>query len=209
MSLILLISFAVTLIYLSVTERFRRLVGLITLQGLILFGLALLELKDINLGNLAFIVFETLVFKAIAVPLVLNYLIRQTHISRVHAGALPSFYALIIISFGLVMSLVVGSLFQEDGLFDVFFSVALFTVFTGMFFIISHKKIFSHLIGFLVIENAVFLFSLSLGSHMPMMVNIGILLDIFVSVLILGIFANRIGNLLNVMDAGELSELKD
>ena len=86
----------------------------------------------------------------------------------------------------------------------IYFIVAFFAVYTGMFMIISHRKIFSHLVGFLVIENAVLLLSLAIGSEMPMLINIGILLDIFVSVLILGIFVMRLKT-----HASELTMLKD
>jgi hydrogenase-4 component E len=82
--------------------------------------------------------------------------------------------------------------------------VAFFAVYTGMFMIISHRKIFSHLVGFLVIENAVLLLSMAIGSEMPMLINIGILLDIFVSVLILGIFVMRLKQ-----KASELTVLRD
>ncbi|NJK97269.1 MAG: hypothetical protein HC905_22290 [Bacteroidales bacterium] len=63
--------------------------------------------------------------------------------------------------------------------------------------------------GFLVIENGVFILSLAVGNEMPMLVNIGILLDIFVSVLLLGIFANKIGDVLKEQDVAQLKNLKD
>jgi hydrogenase-4 component E len=63
--------------------------------------------------------------------------------------------------------------------------------------------------GFLVIENGVFILSLAVGNEMPMLVNIGILLDIFVSVLLLGIFANKIGDVLKEQDVSQLRNLKD
>ena len=86
----------------------------------------------------------------------------------------------------------------------IYFIVSLFAVYTGLFIIISHKKIFAHLIGFLVIENAVLLLSLAIGSQIPMLINMGILLDIFVSVLILGIFVMRLKE-----HANELTMLRD
>jgi hydrogenase-4 component E len=73
----------------------------------------------------------------------------------------------------------------------VYFVVSFFALYTGLLLIIMHKKIFSHLIGFLIIENAVLLLSMAIGSRMPMLINVGILLDIFVSVLILGMFLMR------------------
>jgi hydrogenase-4 component E len=83
-------------------------------------------------------------------------------------------------------------------------AIALFTLFTGLLLIVIHKLIISHLIGFLVVENAVFLFSLAIGNKMPMMINVGILLDIFVGVLILGFFGLRLKPHTN-----ELTMLKD
>jgi len=63
--------------------------------------------------------------------------------------------------------------------------------------------------GYLIIENGVFILSLALGSEMPMLVNIGIMMDIFVSVLVLGIFANRIGDTFEEMSVDHLTSLKD
>jgi hydrogenase-4 component E len=83
-------------------------------------------------------------------------------------------------------------------------AIALYTLFTGLLLIVTHKLIISHLVGFLIIENAVFLFSLSIGNEMPMLINIGILLDIFVGVLILGFFGLRLRPHTN-----ELTRLKD
>ena len=44
---------------------------------------------------------------------------------------------------------------------------------------------------------------------MPMLVNLGIMLDIFASVLILGIFFNKIGDVIKDPDVDVLSNLKD
>jgi hydrogenase-4 component E len=82
-------------------------------------------------------------------------------------------------------------------------------LFTGLYFIISRKKIITHVMGFLIIENGVFVLSLAVGTEMPMLVNIGILLDIFASVLILGVFVNKIGDILKEQDVDQLRNLKD
>ena len=63
--------------------------------------------------------------------------------------------------------------------------------------------------GYLVIENGVFILSLAVGTEMPMLVNLGILLDIFASVFLLGIFVNRIGDVLKDVDVDQLKNLKD
>jgi hydrogenase-4 component E len=204
MNVLVVIVFAITLIYLSMTERFRTYAGLIGLQGVLLFALSFLELDAITLGTLLFVAIETLVFKVIVVPYLLFRIIEKTGEARVHDKALPGFYSLLFITLGLLLSIVVSFSMNTSPRNMIYFIVAFFAVYTGLFMIISHKKIFSHLVGFLVIENAVLLLSLAIGSEMPMLINIGILLDIFVSVLILGIFVMRLKQ-----HAHELTMLKD
>lgn len=192
MSLLLIIIFAITLIYLSVTERFRIYANLICIQGIVLFVLAFVDLKDNSLGNLLFVVIETLIFKVFVVPYFLFNIIKKTGVERVHEKALPGLYSLLFVTLGLILSIVIAYSMETKPQNLTYFIVSFFTLYTGLFMIISHKKIFSHLIGFLVVENAVFLLSLAIGSEMPMLINLGILLDIFVSVLILGIFVMKL-----------------
>lgn len=204
MNILIIIVFAITLIYLSMTERFPIYAGLIGFQGLLLFALSFLELHAITLATLLFVAIETLVFKVVVVPVLLFRIIRKTGETRVHEKALPGFYSLLFVSLGLLLSIVVAFSMNTTPANMIYFTVAFFAVYTGLFMIISHRKIFSHLVGFLVIENAVLLLSLAIGSEMPMLINIGILLDIFVSVLILGIFVMRLKQ-----HASELTRLRD
>lgn len=87
---------------------------------------------------------------------------------------------------------------------SVFMTVALYTLFVGLLLIVTHRLIVSHIIGFMITENAVFLFSVAVGNEMPMLINIGILLDIFAGVLILGFFGLRIRS-----NTNEITKLKD
>lgn len=65
MIIYLIVFFAVTLIYFASAERLVTYVRLIGLQGLLLCGIAISELKDVNTANLLFIVAETLLFKTL------------------------------------------------------------------------------------------------------------------------------------------------
>ena len=64
----LIVAFALTLVYFASTERIITYIRLIRFQGLLLCGIVLFELRDINLGNLLFIISETLFFKAFMMP---------------------------------------------------------------------------------------------------------------------------------------------
>ena len=77
MLLSLIILYVMTLIYLSIAERFRNYASLIAIQGWILLGIALLRLHSLDWIELSFIILETLIFKALIVPAILNRVIRQ------------------------------------------------------------------------------------------------------------------------------------
>ncbi|NLE34067.1 MAG: hypothetical protein GX622_03105 [Bacteroidales bacterium] len=200
----LIVIFAITLIYFASAERLSTYIRLVALQGLLLCGIAVFELKEVNLGNLLFIVAETLLFKTIVLPYLLGRIIRRSGVTRVHHQAVPGFYLILFSIIGLFISVILAMILVNPFINTIYLGIALFTLFTGLLLIVTHKLIISHLIGFLVVENAVFLFSLAVGNEMPMLINIGILLDLFVGVLILGFFGLRLKPHTN-----ELTMLKD
>lgn len=200
----LIVLFAITLIYFASAERLITYVRLVAVQGLLLCGIAVFELKEVNLVNLLLIVAETLLFKAMLLPFLLGRIIKRSGVTKVHRQAVPGFYLLLFSIAGLLVSVVLAMILVNSLINTIYLAIALFTLFTGLLLIVTHKLIISHLIGFLVVENAVFLFSLAVGSEMPMLINIGILLDIFVGVLILGFFGLRLKPHTN-----ELTMLKD
>ncbi len=200
----LIVFFAVTLMYFSSADRLTTYIKLIGIQGLLLCGIAIFELNEVNTANLLFIVSETLIFKTILLPYLLTRIIQRSGVTKVHRLAMPGFNLLLFSIFGLLISVILAKILINPFINTIYLAIALFTLFTGMLLIVTHKLIISHLIGFLIIENAVFMFSLAIGNEMPMMINIGILLDIFVGVLILGFFGLRLKPHTN-----ELTMLKD
>lgn len=205
----LIILYVATLLYLSVTDRFRNYASLIGLQGWVLFGIALLRLHTINWGELTFVLAETLIFKAVVVPAMLFRIIRRTGVARVHEHAVTGINSLLLFLGGLLVSAGIAYSIADTTVNVVFFAVALYAVLCGLILITTHKRIFSHLIGFLVIENGVFLFSLAVGVEMPMLVNVATMLDILMSVLMLGVFFSKLGERIRDLTADELTKLRD
>lgn len=200
----LIVMFAVTLVYFASAERLIIYIRLIGLQGLLLCGIALFELNEVNTANLIFIVSETLIFKTIIIPYLLFRIINRSGVSKVAREATPGFYLLILSIFALLISVILADSLIAPFIKTMYMAIALYALFTGFLLIATHRLIVSHIIGFLIIENAVFIFSLSVGNRMPMLINIGILLDIFVGVLVLGYFGLRLKPRTN-----ELTTLKD
>ncbi len=209
MTNVLLIIFIISLLYVSIANRIITYVRVLALQGFILFGVTFLQLKDIQTWNLVLILLETIVFRALAVPMFLGYLIKRNKITRETEPYLPHFVSLIIITMIVVVTVLLANSIQDTHLDKIFFIVSLSTLFTGLYFIASRKKIITHVMGYLMIENGVFVLSLAVGNEMPNLVNLGIMLDVFASVLILGIFLNKIGDVFKDVDVDQLSNLKD
>ncbi len=209
MTNVLLILFIISLLYVSIANRIITYVRVLALQGFILFGVTFLQLQDIQTWNLVLILLETIVFKAIAVPVFLAYLIKRNKITRETEPYLPHFISLIIITMIVVVTVLLANSIQDTHLDKIFFIVSLSTLFTGLYFIATRKKIITHVMGYLMIENGVFVLSLAVGNEMPNLVNLGIMLDVFASVLILGIFLNKIGDVFKDVDVDQLSNLKD
>ncbi len=209
MTNVLLIIFIISLLYVSIANRIITYVRILALQGFILFGVTFLQLKDIQTWNLVLIMLETIVFKAVAVPVFLSYLIKRNKITRESEPYLPHFISLIIITVIIVITVLLANSIKDPYLDKIFFIVSLSTLFTGLYFISSRKKIITHVMGYLMIENGVFVLSLAVGNEMPNLVNLGIMLDVFASVLILGIFLNKIGDVFKDVDVDKLSNLKD
>jgi len=201
--------FLISLFYLSIANRMTTYVNVLALQGIMLFFVAFLELKSINTINLILILLETVIFKSLAVPIFLRYVLKRNHITREAEPFVPNFVSLIITTVIVVTTIILSNTMEEGKLDKMFFVVALSTLFTGLYFIASRRKIITHVMGYLVIENGVFVLSLAVGNEMPMLVNLGIMLDIFASVLILGIFLNKIGDVFKDIDVNQLTNLKD
>ena len=209
MILPLIILYVVTLVYLAITERFRNFASLIGLQGWLLFAVALVRLHAINPAELAFICLETLLFKGILVPGLLFAVIRRTKINRVSRSGSTQSGSLLLSLVALAVSAAVTYYIADTTIDLVFFGVAFYSLLSGLILIVMRRRIFSHMVGFLVIENGGFLFSMAVGVEMPSMIESAIMLDILISILMLGLFLTKIGARFRIGDTDLLTNVKD
>jgi hydrogenase-4 component E len=206
---LLLITFTISLIYISVANRMMTYIRIIAFQGIILFGVAFVELIEINVANLVFVLLETIIIKAIAIPMFMKYILDRNRITREQEPFVSNFVSVVIVTVIILGSFFLANAITDTHIRKIFFIVALSALFTGLYIIITRRKVLTHVMGFLIIENGVFVLSIAVGSEMPMLVNTGILLDIFVSVILLGIFADKIGDVFEEQDVEQLKNLKD
>jgi len=91
---------------------------------------------------------------------------------------------------------------------DLLIPSAFATLFIGFLLLVSRKKAITQVVGYLVMENGIFLFALLLLETTPLLVELGIFLDIFVGVFIMGIVINHIQSEFDHMDTSQLTTLK-
>jgi len=86
--------------------------------------------------------------------------------------------------------------------------VVFFTIMSGLFLIVSRKKALTQVLGYLVLENGIYVFGVALVEEQPMLVELGILLDVFVAVFVMGIAIFHINREFDDIDTDKLSGLR-
>jgi len=87
--------------------------------------------------------------------------------------------------------------------------LAFFTILAGLFLIVSRRTALTQVQGYLVLENGVYAFGVAMAQEAPLSVELGILLDIFVGVFIMGIIIFHISREFDHIDTDRLTALKD
>lgn len=87
--------------------------------------------------------------------------------------------------------------------------VALFTILAGLVLIVSRLKALMQVLGYLVLENGIYAFGVGLVEETPMLVELGVLLDLFVAVFVMGIAVFHISREFDHIDTGQLTALRD
>jgi len=146
-------------------------------------------------------VFANLLFRAINVANV-N---REVQPFAGYVSSLLYGIVALIVSFWLGQILNLGQLSYSPLIIPVSF----FGIFSGLFLIVSRRRAISQVLGFLVLENGVFTFGAGIIKMTSLLVEIGILLDVFVAILVMGITVFRISQECDHIDTDKLITLKD
>ncbi len=83
------------------------------------------------------------------------------------------------------------------------------TVWTGFLMLTTHRKAISQVLGYLLLENGFFLFGLLLLDAMPVLVELGVLLDLFTGVFVMTIIIHHINREFASISTAYLSNLKE
>ncbi|NLO91593.1 MAG: hydrogenase [Elusimicrobia bacterium] len=202
---LLLILILLTDVALCSTGRLRVLVRTAAWQGFFLGLLALCKGFTFHAATLAA---ATIAVKAVIFPYILNRAIRK---SGTLTEPLPYVsYNLSIVLCALMLGLCVLAADRlPSGQWRMAASIGFFTMFTGFFLIITRRTAFSQVIGYLALEGGIYAFGLSLWQEMQVEVEMGLLLDVFAAIFIMGIVIYRISSEFEHADTARLDFLND
>lgn len=206
-----IILFGLTMLYLAATSRIIAHIRLLMAQGILLFLICCTGYQNMDWLNFGFLAIETLIFKGVVIPWFLYRVLRKTHSNRDVAANIPHFYSLVISSIILLVAILASNYYISSIklISPMFFGVSAATIVISLWLITIKHKIISNVIEFIAMENGIFLLSLSVAKEMPILVNMGVLLDVFIAVYILGLFVNEINKEFNDLEVSHLSDLKD
>jgi hydrogenase-4 component E len=85
---------------------------------------------------------------------------------------------------------------------------ALFSILAGLFLIVARKRAVNQVLGFLVLENGIYTFGVGIVAETPFLVELGVLLDAFVAVFVMGIAVYHINREFDHIEVNRLDKLK-
>jgi len=199
------------MLYVFAVSRIEAYVKTLAFQGFLLFLLVIIDIQEIDWLNIAFLSLETLVIKTMVIPYFLFTVIRKNEIAREVEPYITQFYSLIIASaifiFGFVAAFWAAT--TNAGIKPLYFGVSIMLIVSSLFLIVNRKTIITHILCYMMLENGIFLLSLSVANELPLLVNLGVLLDLFVGVYLFVIFFNKIQEMYDGSRIDELTDLKD
>lgn len=161
-------------------------------------------------GRILLLAAGTLALKGVLIPWILFRAIREVRIRRdiePLIGYIPTMILGALITSGaFIFSDYLPLLPEHKG--GLFIPASLATLFIGFLLLMARRKAITQVLGYLVLENGIFIFGALLAEAMPLMVEAGVLLDLLVAVFVMGIVLDQINREFSSLDTERLSALK-
>ena len=191
------------------TTRMSSVIRAAALQGAILAALPValhphLSLHMIGLG------IGTLAVKSVVLPAFLHRAIREASVRREVEPVIGFTASLVVGAVAAALSFAVAQrLPLPESQTALLVPVALTTVIVGLVVLTTRSKALTQVVGYLILENGIYVFGLSQAERVPFLVELGVLLDVFVAVFIMGIVVFHINREFDSLSSARLTELRD
>ena len=194
------------------SSRIISCIRVVAFQGVLLGALPLLIGADtettLRACGLSAI---TVILKGIVFPRLLYRAQLSTHAHRENRPLVGYTQSILISAVLFALSMWIGGRLPLPVHVTTSFMLplAMFNLLIGLFVIISRKNALTQVLGYLVMENGIYAFGLAFALEEPFLVELGVLLDVFMAVFVMGIAIFYIGREFEHMDTAQMSLLKD
>jgi hydrogenase-4 component E len=206
---LLILALSLNFVALGVSSL-RTAINAIALQGALLGVLVLFVHHKLDVRTV-FLVAATLALKGIAIPGLLFRAMREVDVQREVTPLVPYLASLLLGAAGTTFAIVFANtlpLAQEHA-GQLLVPASLATVLTGFLLLTCRRKAIMQVLGYLVLENGILLFGLLLLDVVPFLVEVGVLLDLFTGVFVMGIIIHHINRAFDSESTEHLSELRE
>lgn len=189
-------------------NRLGSIIQLYALQSFVLCATPLLIYPGMHAAAIAA---GALILKVILMPSLLFWAIRHVSIRREVQPLIGYGKTVLLGGFLIGMAFFISSKLDlpPEKAARLLVPAAFSIVMIGFLLLVSRFKAITQVIGYLIMENGIFLFALLLLEKTPLLVEMGILLDIFVGVLVMGVVINHINQEFGSASTLNLTNLRD
>ena len=210
MAELILFGILVSTIMMVIAKRAPALIQSFRFQSFFLFCATLVVALKEKQADLFVVAGLLLCLKVYFVPFLLNRMVKRIKTSEDLGLFVNAQLSLLwVLGFTYLSWRFARVVLPSSGGLPVILMAASFSVvLVGMFLMASRMTALAQIVGILVMENGLFLLASSVAGGMPFFVEIAIFFDVFVSVIILGVFVYRINKLFTHIDVNKLSRLR-
>ena len=184
--------FLASLIVALFTTRLYRLLLWYSMNSLALGILALTIASKLNDAPMMLTGIVTILLKAIAIPYVLKNFSQKFGLVRQIPPKIKVHYAII-----LVPAILVFTFYLAEPITHMihtnanYVAVSISSLFLSLLLMIEHKNVAPKIIGFLSMENALFLLGITATEGMPMLVELGIFFDLLMAIVVINLLFRK------------------
>ena len=183
------------------TSRIQAVISIVAAQGAILGAFPLLVHQHLT-PSVLLIALAAVAIKGIVIPTIMRRALRDAQIKREVEpliGFLPSILlGAVATAFAIVLAGQLPLASRHENALLVPASIT--TVLAGFILLTTRFNALNQVIGYLVLENGIFIFGMLLIEAMPLVVEMGVLLDLFVGIFVICIIVNRINREFTTVD---------
>jgi hydrogenase-4 component E len=191
-------------------SRLRTVIYAVAAQGVLLGVMIVVAHSAVTVWVILMAV-AAMALKGVVIPRMLFHALREVVLRREVEPIVGFIASLLLGAVGTALAVLFSKTLPiaHEHIGSLIVPAALSTVLTGFLILTTRVKAISQVVGYLVLENGIFIFGLLLVEAMPFLVEVGVLLDLFVAIFIMGIIIHRISQEFSSVSTRKLSALKE